>query len=368
MAFVDPDEQESKGPKFSDPDESAVSGALKSDWLKKGAPFYLGPLGIPRAIRDSSQALDRAGFSAGAAVNDFARESGASNEVAAGLGAATNVGIQSIPMVPAGALGTMASKLFDKAAHSLMHSALKPSSISPKKGDAAVHTMLERGYNVSSGGLDSMRKRITGLNAEVAADIAPSTGKVNKSDVAAYTQDAVKKFENRPEAVQAIDAAIEAEKKFINHPMQTSGATMTVQDAQSMKQGYQASIGERGYGELKTPATEMDKAIARGLREKVAQEVPSVAPKLAEEAELINAAKRLQHRMAVEANKNPLGLGALITQPWMMPVWMWDRSALGKSMLARQLYEGQTGIPALLSAGGVRGAQAIPSGALYPQE
>jgi hypothetical protein len=51
---------------------------------------------------------------------------------------------------------------------------------------------------------------------------------------------------------------------------------------------------------------------------------------LSKEAEIIRALKIAERRAAVDANKNPIGLG-WIGQPWMVPFWMWDRSALGES-------------------------------------
>jgi hypothetical protein len=369
MAFVDPDEQTGqKKQKFSDPDESAFKRFLANDPIKKMAPYYLGPLGLPRAVMDASSALEKLGYEAGGKVTDVATDFGASPELAAGLGTVANTGFQTLPMAPIGSIAKVGAPLVSKVAKSLMHSSLKPSTASPAKGAAAVNTMLDDGYNVSAGSLEAMKTRIGDLNKEVEAAIAASTAKVKKNEVAAYTQDAVQRFANRPEAVQAIKAAQDAEQTFVTHPMQVPGPTMTVQDAQKMKQGYQASIGERGYGEIKTPATEMDKAIARGLREKISQEVPEVAAKNAKEAELINAAKRLQARLAVEANKNPIGLGALISQPWMLPMWMWDRSAFAKSLAARGLYAGQEQIPAGLARGGVGGAQLFPGLYETPQE
>jgi hypothetical protein len=365
MAFVDPDEQGQKKQKFADPDESPVKRFLSGLTMEKMAPYYLGPMGLPRAVIDASAALEKVGYEAGGKVTDVATDLGASPELAAGLGTVANTGVQTLPMAPVGSMAKNAATLVDRGAKALMRSALKPSATSPAKGAAAVETMLDEGYNVSAGSLDAMKTRIADLNKEVEAAIAASNAQIKKTDVAAFTQDAVKKFENRPEALQAIKAAQDAEQTFITHPMQVPGPNMSVQDAQKMKKGYQASIGDRGYGELKTPATEMDKAIARGLRENISKVAPDVAAPNAKEAELINAAKRLQQRLAVEANKNPLGLGALITQPWMMPVWMWDRSAVAKSLAARGLYAGQEQIPAGLARGGVGGAQMFKG--LYPQ-
>jgi hypothetical protein len=364
MKFIDPDEKPSKKSSFQDPDETRFQKGAK--YIGAGPFGGRGPLGL---VGDGLEAMDKAFYEAGGKVTDVASQF-LPPEAAAGVGVAANVGLQAMPVTAAGNVAKAASSGFNKLAHTLMRSALKPSATSKVKGDAAVDAMLRHGHSVSAGSLDAMKQKIGTLNDEVEAAIASSNASVNKGDVAAYTQDAVKKFENRPEALQAMKAAEDAEKTFITHPMQSPGPTMSVQDAQKMKRGYQQSVGERGYGDLKTPATEMDKAIARGLREKISAAVPEVAGKNATEAELINAAKLLQHRVAVEANKNPLGLGALISQPWMVPAWMWDRSAFAKSLVARGLYAGQEQIPATAARLGAAGLVAPhgtddPNGVLY---
>jgi hypothetical protein len=365
MAFIDPDEPKGKASKFADPDDKSE----KPDFLKKYAPYYMGPLGLPRMGRDALHALDAASYEAGGLTTDAATKLGAPPEVAAGLGTAANLATQSVPITLAGNVAKAAAPALSGAASWLMRSALKPTATSPAKGAKAVQTMLDDGYNVSEGSLDAMRARIASLNDEVEAAIAASNARVNKNEVASYTQDVVKKFENRPEALQAIKAAEDAELALVNKPMLAPGPTMSVQDAQRLKRGYQSSIGERGYGELKTPATEADKAIARGLREKISEVVPEVAPKNAKEAELINAAKRLQQRVAVEQNKNPIGIGAAITQPWMLPVWMWDRSAYAKSLVANGLYAGREQLPAGLARAGAAGLlYGNNTGQLYPEE
>lgn len=156
---------------------------------------------------------------------------------------------------------------------------------------------------------------------------------------------------NGPQAETALQDLGRVQTDFLEHPNILGAREIPVQLAQDMKNGYQRAIGDRGYGELKTATTEGEKQIASGLRQEIGQAVPSVLDPLAREAALINALKLAERRVAVDANKNPIGLGALISQPLALPVWMWDRSPLAKSLTARLLYSGQNTFPALAGQG-----------------
>ncbi len=86
---------------------------------------------------------------------------------------------------------------------------------------------------------------------------------------------------------------------------------------------------------------EGQKALARGLKEEIVKEEPSIGPLNARESDLINALKLVEQRAAVDMNKNPVGLGAVTPSPSKMALFMADRSALVKSLLARGLNPGK---------------------------
>lgn len=252
--------------------------------------------------------------------------------------------------------GAAAKPAVQAAAKSLMQSAVKPGGTTPSqiaKGQAAVQTALENpGFNPSAGGVETVKKYIGEKGSQVAQNIANSGATVDTRAVADYVPQAYSRFASRPNAVQAVEDLGNVQTQFLDHPMVAGERNIPVQVAQELKRGYQSAIGEKGYGELKTAVTEGEKAIARGLREKIAEQVPSVAEPLQQESSAINALKYLSRRAAIEANKNPIGLGALVSQPWMLPVWLWDRSALGKAVVARALYNNSASLPALLGIGG----------------
>jgi hypothetical protein len=275
------------------------------------------------------------------------------------LGAAVSVIPDFINMAIGSASGQAAAPVFDAAGKSLMSSAMKPTLEQVKKGRAApaVKTMLDEGFNPTAGGVEAMKGRIADLAEQVKTSISSSGARIDTHKVADFVPQAYPRFQNGPMAVQAIDDLGKVQSNFLQHPNIGGARDIPVQLAQDMKSGYQKAVGDKGYGLLKTPETEGEKQIARGLRELIGDAVPAVQAPLKRESDLIQALKIAERRAAVDANKNPIGLGWL-AQPWMIPFWMWDRSALAKGLTARALYSGQQHIPATAGALG---------GALYGQ-
>jgi hypothetical protein len=111
---------------------------------------------------------------------------------------------------------------------------------------------------------------------------------------------------------------------------------------------------------------EAQKGLARGLKEEIAQAVPSVAPLNAKQAELINALQVAERRALMQGNNNVGGLAWIAHDPIAAAGFMADKSAWIKSLVARGLY---TPTSPVLGYGGV-GALMIPGGqpgALYQQ-
>jgi hypothetical protein len=271
------------------------------------------------------------------------------------LGAAVSVIPDFINMAIGSASGQAAAPVLDTAGKSLMRSAMKPTLDQVKKGRAApaVKTMLDEGFNPTASGVEAMKGRIGDLAEQVKTSIANSGARIDTHRVADFVPQSYPRFQNGPMAVQAIDDLGKVQANFIQHPNVGGARDIPIQVAQDMKSGYQKAIGDKGYGLLKTPETEGEKQIARGLRELIGEAVPAVQQPLKREQDLIQALKIAERRVAVDANKNPVGLGWL-AQPWMIPFWMWDRSAAAKGLTARALYSGQQHIPA--TAGALAGA------------
>jgi hypothetical protein len=343
--------KEQQKPSFA---ENLAGGLQKVAAL---TPFGMAAKGMEKV----GELTEQIGYEAGGKVTD------ATGSPALGLIA--NVGTQAIPTFAGGLTGSMAKPAIQSGARTLMQSALKPSKLEhlSGKGARAVTTMLDEGVNVSQGGVNKLRSSITDMNDEIAGIIKDSDKTVSKNAVASRLQDVLKKYEaGDPDDLKAVEAVW---TKFLTHPTLAGKDEIPIQLAQRMKQSFGAKLGDAAYGMGLKPAGERDawKGVTRGLKEEISAAEPAVASLNARESALINAQKIAANRVAMDANKNPLGLGALISQPWMVPVWMWDRSPLGKSMMARLMHSqaGPIGTGAGAGAGGLYGASQ-GQGALYP--
>lgn len=316
------------------------------DFLRDAAPYYLGPFGAPRAVRDAAHALDAAAYKAGGAVTDFTGSPAA--------GTAANVAVQAVPSIAMGPASKLASPSLQAGARNLMQSAMKPTLEALRTGKAAraIDTMLDEGINVTKGGVEKLRTQIGELNQQIADAIASSPATVDKAKVASELQGTLNKFLNQVNPKADVATIEKAWTEFLSHPLLTGARDIPVQLAQKLKQGTYKALGDKPYGQLNGAEIEAQKTLARGLKEGVAEAVPEVARLNARESDLINALNVAQRRVLMDGNKNPAGLGIL--HPETLALWLADRSPLAKSLLARMMYSGSEQIPA--TAGRVAGA------------
>ena len=118
-----------------------------------------------------------------------------------------------------------------------------------------------------------------------------------------------------------------------------------VQLAQKLKQGtYKVLSGK--YGEAGSAATEAQKALARGLKEEIASEVPAIAGLNAHESKLIDTLNVAERRALMDMNKNPAGLALLAHDPSTALAFMADKSAAFKALAARLINQvGKASVP-----------------------
>lgn len=326
-----------------------------------GAPIAGGPMAMAQGLGQEKlgEIQSNAAYRAGGAVTDLAAPY-VSPEVAGALGYGTNVGLQAGASYLTGeGAKFLTAPPAKEAGRFLMHSALKPSvkAMETGKGAKAIETLLQEGYNPTAGGVEKMQSVVNKLNDDVASAIKSSDATVDKRVVANYLKDAMAKFEGRTSGVQDVKVIENAWTDFLKHPWISESNAIPVQVAQKMKMANYQSLGDKAYGELKTAATEAEKQLTRGLRTEIGKVVPEILPTLERESALINAMKLSAHRAAVDANKNPFGLGLLnpVTLLW----WLWDRSPSGKAAVGRALYSGAlpsataqlAAMPALMRSG-----------------
>lgn len=236
----------------------------------------------------------------------------------------------------AGYAGNALSEGMDWASRKLMQSAIKPTIKQLQTGDAAtaVDVLLERGINPNQAGVNKLRGLIDDLNSQIASKVSNSTAKVNKGNVIDRAWSSRGRFTNQvdPEGdLNAIDGVFE---RFYLNPRVP--ADMPVQAAQDLKQGTYRVLAKK-YGQMGSAETEAQKALARGLKEEIADAVPEVAGLNAQESKLITTLNVAERRALMELNKNPVGLAALAQSPASWAAFMADRSALFKSLAARML-------------------------------
>ena len=249
-----------------------------------------------------------------------------------------------------GTLGKVGAEMFPNVVKTisqtipekLMQSALKPTLKQLETGQAstAVKTMLEEGINPTQGGVQKIQSKIKDLNTQVANKIQSSTGTVNKTDILKYLDELeAKKLKqvNPADDIVAIDKVKQEFMNFNKPIIKTPSQAIPVQLAQELKQGTYSALAKK-YGQMGSTEIEAQKALARGLKEKVGEAVPEVLGLNKKEAQLIDTLDVVERRALMELNKNPGGLTWLSENPMAAAGFMADKSAVFKSLLARGLY------------------------------
>lgn len=230
----------------------------------------------------------------------------------------------------------------------LMQKALKPTmTVLKEYGTTApklVQTLLESGVSVTQGGVDKLQKLFDATNQEIAEalgkrdDILTRSGDnavVDKTRVAARTLQTAGKLAEKTNPTADLRALGDTVEEFLNHP--TQPGNLTLPEAQKMKIGTYQQIGKK-YGEQSFAAVETQKALARGLKEEIAAEVPSISTLNQKDSELMAALDAVGRRVAQTGNKDPVGFTWVAQHPTTFLAAIMDRSPAVKSMLARGLY------------------------------
>lgn len=318
-------------------------------------------VGLGKAAGGALDFVNEKTYNAGGHVTDFASNMGASPEVAGGLGYGANVALQSLPMMFGGGAGkAVATPAMQGGAKSLMQSALKPTYKQLKSGDAAVatKTMLDEGYNVSRGGVEKMWGKVGDVNTQIKNGIAGSTETLKKGDVGRGLQGTYDKFKNQVNPRADLDAVKKSLIEFSGHPDLAGKTDIPVQLAQQLKQGTYKQLKKK-YGELGSADVESQKALARALKEGIAEKVPGVANLNAQETALLKTLDVAERPSLMAGNKNPLSLALLAHNPGAAAAFWADQNALVKSLLARFLHSTSESIPASAGRTAVAGAQVL---------
>lgn len=243
-------------------------------------------------------------------------------------------------VAPKGALPRIA-QASRGGAEALMRSVLKPSSKDVRTGKApkAIETMLDEGVSVSEGGANKLGGKIDTLNDAIMDAISSSKARVSRQAVETPVYQVEQQFSRQADPQSDLAAISAVLDDFRNHPL-LPRKDIPVQVAQELKQGTYKALKDK-YGEVGSASTEAQKALARGLKDEIAAAVPEVSPLNAQESALLNARNMLEARLAIEGNKNPLGLSPLAGTGARTAAFMADRSAHLKSLIARAMNPGR---------------------------
>lgn len=217
-------------------------------------------------------------------------------------------------------------KLLVPTARKIYESAMKiPPSVQKSVRDRAISTGLRKEIPVNEKGLSKVEGRIEELNSQIAKGIDDLTAsqkladkmntklgyrtydenKVNMKDVVSRMDD-LKDFyrKSAPNPKPYIDSINQYKKEVL----QARGTEMFADKAQQLKQGIYA-LHRKHYGEMKGLDIEMDKAIARGLKEEIVKKYPQLESLNAEDSALLNLQTFLERAVNRSRNYDIVRLG-----------------------------------------------------------
>lgn len=301
-----------------------VVNALASNGFSTGVPAAAGARGLAAdlAIRSGAGAV-----AGGATVGAIRPEDAGTGAI---IGGVIPGGVKA-----AEAIAAPIGSALRSGAEGLMASSLKASAKAKRTGEeqTAINTLLDKGINVTRGGVDKLRGMVDDLNTQIADKIGSSDARIDPKKVANALADTKKKFGNDVAPTENLNAIGKIEDDFLN----TVGAgEIPVQLAQTVKQGTYRNLRDQ-YGELGAAGIEARKGLARGLKDEIATAVPGVGGLNAEESKLIAALNVTERRVLQQASNNKLGLSALAHNPTAWALFMADKSPLFKSLLARSM-------------------------------
>ncbi len=193
---------------------------------------------------------------------------------------------------------TFGSEALDKMAYTTMEKAMKvPPSVKQPIRETAINTALEEGIPVSKMASKRVKGILSGLEDDMEIAVANSVNKgnlVQLKDVLTPVQelkDWVSQTVSGKKLIGKIDDIITG---FIDD----FGPTVTVEQAQTIKQNT-GRLLSKTYGELQGVETEATKQIVRGLKDKIAAEIPELVDvnlKYSHLKILDNALERAVHR------------------------------------------------------------------------
>lgn len=202
--------------------------------------------------------------------------------------------------------------LLGKTPEAAYESALKPSTTIPEaKRAAIVQTGLQEGIPVSKAGIEKLSNRIDELNSAIDAKIKAGAGQgitVDPHAVASRLADTAQKFSMQVNPEADVNAVANAGNEFLrNNPN-----PIPADQAQALKQGTYKQLGSKAYGELGSATIEAQKALARGIKEELASQIPEISQLNAADSKLYDLKPVLERAVNRIGNHQIMGIGTPI--------------------------------------------------------
>lgn len=191
----------------------------------------------------------------------------------------------------------------------LYQSALKPSTtLSPAERSSIIKTGLKNEIPVSPDGAEKIVDLIDELNTKIKDTIDTGTRQgvtINKFDVADRLKTTGAKFKNQVNPGEDIQAITESGKEFLK----TQPRNIPASQAQSLKQGTYSQLKGKAYGELKGASIEAQKALARGIKEELANAFPELNQLNQAESRLFDLQPEIERALGRQGNHQLMGVG-----------------------------------------------------------
>lgn len=214
---------------------------------------------------------------------------------AAGLGEKT---IAKVAGKIAGPLAIRAEKLYK--------SALRPTEAALKKAPGVVKAGLEEGIRVSSGGKTKLVGIIDDIGEEIGKVIDDGVAKgktVDVKNLTPYLDEMKEYFKNVIGGDKMIKEVDTLGKEWVG----ALGKKLPIEKAQAVKQATQKFVAK--YYNRQAPLSfEVQKQLARGLKDEIAKQVPEIAKLNARDSKLIQLDDILESTLSKVDKRNLIGL------------------------------------------------------------
>lgn len=207
--------------------------------------------------------------------------------------------------------------LLGKTPEAAYESALKPSTtkFSAAQRSDMVQTGLQQGIPVSKSGLETIGARIDALNDAIKQEIGKDPNRpISPTSSFQALRDTRARFQNQvtPAAdMQAINSVGNEFADRFGPNGEFPQGTMPAANAQAMKSGTYTVLKGK-YGEQGSATVEAQKALARGLKDEIAQQFPEISGLNAQESKLLALEPVLEQAVNRISNHQLIGIGSPI--------------------------------------------------------